>query len=169
MKLSAYFKGKRVKLRSPLAPDAISKSINAKSGSIFWLFGEGVTGWAAMGWVRLRYRSGYFEYNAKPVLVGRIRDDLGGSILDLRYRAPLFSYLLFLLWYGFLISFCYAAALNMRDAESVASGLIPIAFAVIFMLIPVGMNAVGTMNADSELDWLLNFLNETAETTLMPD
>ena len=47
----------------------------------------------------LRNVSSSLEYNAKPLLAGRLREARSGSLLTLRYRAPLWVYVFDLVWF----------------------------------------------------------------------
>ncbi len=88
MEFRKYFEGERIRLYSPLPAKIVAERVNAEAGSPFWPFKIGVVGRIWKGHVRLRLSSSPFEYNAKPVLAGRLVDRFGGSRFDLVYRAP---------------------------------------------------------------------------------
>jgi len=131
---------------------------------MFWPFSTGVLGGVWSGRIRLRSRTWLFEYNAKPVLSGRIRDADGGCTLDLRYRAPAWVYVFYLFWYASLISMGVAVlgGLVATDAgESEALG--PIAVVGVLLIAPIALHVFGTRHSDADLDELLSFLERFAE------
>jgi hypothetical protein len=94
LRLSDYFRGKRLTLATRLPPAEVERRIKDAAESIFYPFATGAVGWARYSVARLRYRRFFWlSYSAKPVLAGRIRAQGSGSRLDLNYRAPLLMYL----------------------------------------------------------------------------
>jgi hypothetical protein len=115
------------------------------------------------GHIRLRYRSFVFEYNAKPVLSGRIQDAPSGSTLDLRYRAPAWVYAFYLFWYLFLVFIAVALLANDWAAELTGRDkAMAVAIVAVFLVAPVGLHAVGTRRSDEELADLMDFLTLNA-------
>lgn len=164
MRLWDYFVGEPFRLRSPLAVRTVAKRINEAASSPLWPFTAGVAGGVWSGHIRLRYRSSIFEYNAKPVLSGRLEDAPSGSSLELRYRAPIWVYGFYVIWYFFL-ALVAAALLANGWAPGVPGGDKAMAIAIFLMLLvaPVGLHAVGTRRSEEELADLLDFLAEHAE------
>ena len=76
-------------LRSPLPPQAVAERVraNVKRWN-FAPFYSGPVGGFWFGRLRLRWVASFFEYNAKPVLVGTIDAAATGSVLNLAYRGP---------------------------------------------------------------------------------
>ncbi len=164
MRLSDYFLGEEVRLRSPLAAKDLAGRVNRAAGFAFSPFRTGVVGYIWWGHVRLRYRSSFAEYNAKPILAGRVFDSPRGSELRLRYRAPAWVYIFFPLWYFVLLSLGVGISIGGFDPD-VANGA-KAAFAatlVAFLFVPLLFHAFGTRNSEEELAALVEFLVEHAE------
>ena len=164
MRLRDQFAGQRFRLNSSLPGRTVAERINHGAGSALWPFTTGVVGGVRSGHIRLRYRSSLFEYNAKPVLAGRIRETPRGSSLDLCYRAPIWLYVFFLFWYFFL-AFAAVGFLANAWAPRVTGADNALAAAVLAVLLaaPVGLQAVGTRHSEEELSKLLDFLFQYAE------
>jgi hypothetical protein len=172
MRLKDYFIGIPIRLRSPLSAEAVAERINNSAGSIFWPFNFGVVGWARFGRISLRYRSSIFEYNAKPLLVGGLRDESLGAVLALRYRAPGPIYVFYLFWYSFLtlVGLLLIGTIGQRNPDQTGADLAIVCIGLIFMLIfPVGMHYFGTRNWHEELSDLLDFLASEAEAYPSPN
>lgn len=164
MKLRDYFAGVPLRLHSSIGSDVVAERIGSAAGSSFSPFSTGVVGGVWSGHVRLRYRSSPFEYNAKPVLSGRLLDAPSGSCLELRYRAPVWVYGFYLFWYLFL--FFFAATLSMGHwAPEVTAGdkMTIVAMLVGFVIAPLLLHAFGTRGSETELNSLLDFLSQHAE------
>jgi hypothetical protein len=164
MRLRDYFVGKSFCLQSPLSPRTVAERINAAAGSTLWPFNDGVVGGVRLGSVRLRFRSSFAEYNAKPVLAGRLREGRSGSVLSLRYRAPYAAHLFDIVWYGGLALLALGLVfgevnpdLTWGDWALLCAGY------VAFLVAPVVLHYFGTRNSDAELTYLLDFLAEHAE------
>ncbi|HEX8214123.1 MAG TPA: hypothetical protein VF582_01480 [Allosphingosinicella sp.] len=143
---------------------AVAERINDAAGSTLWPFTTGVVGGVRSSHIRLRYRSSLFEYNAKSVLSGRLQDAPGGSSLELRYRAPLWVYGFYLLWYLFL-TFVVAGLIRNGWASGVTGGnkAMTIGIFAILLVAPLGLHAVGTRRSEEELADLLDFLSQHVE------
>jgi hypothetical protein len=170
MRLTDYFAGQEVRLRSPLSAQAAAERIGeAASNSIFRRgpfspFRTGVVGrvwWG--GHVRLRYRRP-IDYSAKPILAGRILDAPPGSELRLRYRAPAGMYVFYPLWYFVLVGM--AMGFSSGGFEPGISGpdkMMTAGIFVAFALVPPIFHAFGTWRSEEELAALIAFLSEHAE------
>jgi hypothetical protein len=160
MRLRDYFVGQPVLLNSLHSPRIVAERINAAAGSIFSPFKRGVVGGVWLGRIRLRFVSSFGEYNAKPVLAGRLREAPTGSILVLRYRAPIRVYLFHVVWYSILL----LVALAFLAGEIKSTGFAP-AFLVpaTLLIFPLVLHYAGTRNSAEELDYLLDFLAEQAD------
>lgn len=157
-----------MRLISPLDHRTVQAAITANTQAPFWPFATGAVGWARMGWVRLGYKSGFFDYNAKPVLVGRVEADMGRTVLDLRYRAPLKVYGFLVLWFLFMIlpwRILSDAASHSLSLETVGWEL---GFFLLYLLAPLGVHWFGTLDADQELELLLEFLRQHAKAVPAP-
>jgi len=164
MHLTDYFAGQSFRLCSPLSVRTATERINEAAGSVLWPFNTGVVGYAWSGHIRLRYRSSPLEYNAKPVLAGRLQDAPGGSRLELRYRAPLWVYGFYLVWYLF-ITLVVVGLVSNGWAPGVASGDKAMGLGIIAALFvaPLGLHALGTRRSAEELAELLDFLSAQVE------
>jgi len=159
MRLRDYFEGIPVHLHVQASSQVVADRINGAAGSTFWPFNTGVVGGVWLGRVRLRFRSSFAEYNAKPVLAGIIRDTSTGSELFLSYRAPAFSYLFFPFWYLILGFFAVLFLFGQTEPPSSAGDNAMLIFILGLMFIaPLAMHYFGTRNADDELSQLLDFL-----------
>jgi hypothetical protein len=165
MRLADYFFGVRRQLHSPAPPRIIADRINAAAGSALWPFTSGVVGGVWLGHLRLRFRTSLFEYNAKPVLVGRVRETPSGSCLHLNYRAPAWVYAFDLVWYGFL-GFVVLLMLGQVGARNpdLQAGELFTAWAILILLLiaPLVMHYLGTRRSNEDLECLLEFLSRQA-------
>lgn len=163
MHLRDYLSGKLFRLHSPLAARTIARQINKAAGSALWPFATGVVGGVWSGHVRLRYRSSLFEYNAKPVLAGRLKETPSGSNLNLRYRAPAWVYVFYLVWYLIIVLLIIGLLTNgwFRQVAGGDKAMIISIFAVL-LIAPVALNALGTRRSDEELADMLEFLAQHA-------
>lgn len=132
---------------------------------MLWPLSSGVVGGVWFGNVRLRYRRSPFEYNAKPVLTGRLRDSVSGSRLELRYRAPLLVYVFYIAWYLILTLFVAALIGNGLAPEITANKATAVGTIGLLLVGPIALHAVGTRRSDEELDDLLDFISEHIEAT----
>lgn len=164
MRLRDYFAGESFRLRSPMSAPTVAERINEAAGSAFWPFTKGVVGGVWSGHIRLRYRSSLFEYNAKPVLSGSLQNAPSGSSLELRYRAPLWVYGFYLVWYLFL-ALVVAWLIGNGWAPELTGGDRAMALGIIAILLiaPLGLHAVGTRRSEEELGSLLDFLFQHVE------
>ena len=164
MHLREYFAGQRCRLLSPLSVRTVSERINRAAGSAVWPFTTGIVGGVWSGHIRLRYRSSLFEYNAKPVLSGRLRDVPSGSSLELRYRAPLWVYGFYLFWY-LLLTVGVVGLIGGGWAPEVTRGEKAMVMGIFAALLvaPLALHAFGTRRSAEELAELLDFLSEQAQ------
>jgi hypothetical protein len=164
MRLKDYFAGERFRLRSSLSARTVAERINEAAGSALWPFTTGIVGGVWAGHVRLRYRSSIFEYNAKPVLSGRLQDAPTGSSLDLRYRAPVWVYAFYVVWYLFLAFVAVGLLANGWAPEVTGSDkAMAVAIFAVLLVAPVGLHAFGTRRSDEELADLMDFLAQHAQ------
>ena len=128
-------------------------------------FRTGPAGGIFFGRVRLRYQSSPFEYNAKPILAGRIDPVSNGSLLRLTYRGRTWFRLFFVFWYLFLAIF--AAVLLTVGTDPPLHGterLFPVVIIGGLAIVPMFMHVIGTRRSEEELDELIDFLRHVAET-----
>lgn len=169
MLLRDYFVGQPVRLQSSHSPRVVAERINSGAASIFWPFHwDAVVGGVWLGRIRLRFVNSPFEYNAKPLLAGRLCETSSGSILKLRYRAPAWIYAFALFWYcalGLLILMALGQ-FGERNPD-LTSGDTAFTWAIILALVvtPIAFHYFGTRNANKELGYLLDFLAERADAT----
>jgi hypothetical protein len=171
MRLTDYFAGQEVGLRSPLPAREVAERITAAaSGSIlrhglFAAFRTGVVGriwWG--GHVRLRFRSSILMYGAKPVLAGRLLDTPPGSQLRLRYRAPAQMYVFYPFWYLVLAGLAIGFSSGGFDPEiSGGDKMIFAGMLVAFFFQPLIFHAIGTRNSEKEFADMVAFLAENAQ------
>lgn len=168
MRLRDYFVGQPVRLKTLHSPQIVAERINASAGSIFWPFNSGVVGGVRLGRVRLRFVSSFMEYNAKPVLVGRLREGPSGSTLTLRYRAPAWIYFFDLIWYSFLgvVILMMLGQVGERNPDLNGGDFAFVSVVLIaLLLVPLVLHYVGTRKASEELGYLLDFLAQHANAT----
>ena len=164
MRLRDYFRGYSLVMQSRLRRAELERRINAATLSVWRPFQTGVGGWVHFGRIRLRYRTRFIEYNAAPILAGRIDDEFGIVRLRLRYRAPLPIYPFFAFWYAFLtfilVTFVAGggASGSSGDENAIFIGMI-----VFLLLLPMGMHYAFTRRADANFDRIVKFLEDAAE------
>jgi hypothetical protein len=164
MRFRDYFLGQRVLLRSPLKPADVVCRINGAAKSSWWPFNLGVIGGIRFGRVRLRYASSPFEYNAKPLLLGRIDEAIPGSVLRLTYRGPRWSLLFDLFWYGLLATIAVVFLTTGLDPPATGSDTFFVVLGFVGMAaLPAIMHLVGTRRSDEELVELISFLADTVD------
>jgi len=166
MNLRDYFIGQEIELRSPLMPEQIEQGIKDALRRP-WLsrpFQIGPAGGIWLGRIRLRYQSSFFEYNAKPILIGRVERTPTGSTLRLVYRGRTWFRAFFLFWYVFLaIILTTFAILGTDPPLHGAERLFPFAIMVALAVFPFILHAIGTRNSDDDLDELIVFLGQVAD------
>ncbi|MBS0476372.1 MAG: hypothetical protein JSR28_14665 [Proteobacteria bacterium] len=163
MKIADYFFGIPLQLRSSSEPLVVAARINAAAGSMFWPFNTGIVGGVWSGHLRLRYCSSIFEYNAKPVLAGRVIPTTNGSLLKLRYRAPVWIYGFYVIWYFSLVFFSASFASGTWEPDfTTGDKSATILILGGLSLTPLALHAIGTHNSKKELDSILDFLSRMA-------
>jgi hypothetical protein len=159
MKLNEYYDGISLEGYSPLSQAECEARIAAAAKSQFNPFAFGTIGWARRGKIYLRRRS-WFEYNAKPVLTGRLEPDGSGCRASLRFRGPLWARIFHVFWYVFLSLIFIGVLAHPADKNSVKVAGLMIAF---LGAAPLVIHYLGTLGAMRELDELLRFLRATAQ------
>lgn len=166
MKLRDYYFGKPVTLHSPLRPDEIAERIKAQTKVSWWMrpFQTGPVGGVRWGRLRLRYFNSPFQYNAKPLLIGRMESTMTGTVMRLVYRGDTWSRVFFLLWYVFMavIAMFFLAA-GFDPPLHGAEKLFPLAVLALLAVTPIIMHAIGTSRSDEDLAELIDFLERVAQ------
>ena len=164
MRLRDYYFGQEVRLTSRHAPRIVAERINAAAASSYWPFHtDAVVGGIRLGRLRLRFVRSPFEYNAKPVLAGRLREIRSGSLLMLRYRAPFLVYVFDVVWFCFwgMVILAMLGQFGERNPDLTKTELTLIWASLLAMLVtPLALHYVGTRKSDEELGYLLDFLAE---------
>jgi len=163
MGLIDYFAGKHFRLYSPLPRQVVVERLNGAASWTAMPVSNNIVGGMLWGRLRVRYRRSLFEYNMKPVLSGRIEASSTGSILYLRYGAPIFAYIFYGFWYFFALSM--VMTFFEGDKVTMSAGNNATIFAL-FFLSPIGGHAFGTRHADEELESLIEFVARNAQTAL---
>ncbi|MFN2099111.1 hypothetical protein [Altererythrobacter sp. MF3-039] len=166
MNLIDYFRGRRLLLRSPLSKEEAKRRINAASGPPFWPFRSGVRGRVWGEHLRLSYTDFWLiDYNAKPILAGRLHNALGSCELFVNFRAPAFAYVFFGFWYLFLACMFLASG----GLFSQTAGGPPLLFISVFLLAPLAMHYGFTRHSEDNLESLLLFLQNEAEFSVVEE
>jgi len=160
MNLIDYFIGRRIVLRSPLSPGEAKARINDAAPLVLWPWSVGVSGRIVGHHLRLSYRAGLMDYNAKPVLAGRVEDNLGSTILRAKYRAPVFVYLFFPFWYGMLLLMAASLVAAYLGNSLEPEGWIGFPILCLFAVMPIGLHYLFNRNADDELEEIILFLED---------
>jgi hypothetical protein len=155
MRLDRYFLGVRLRLHSPLPPELLAEHINRAASSSFNPFADGVVGGVRFRRMRLGFQGGIFEYNAKPILSGSVRAISSGTELRLEYGAPTWARVFFAVWYVVL------------GAIAVSTAADPML--MIFLVAPIVLTVLGTLDADDRLESLLMFLFDEAQASSQMD
>lgn len=166
MRLADYFFGVRRQLQSPASARIVADRINEAASSSLWPFTTGVVGGVWSGHLRLRFRTSFLEFNAKPVLTGRLRETPSGSCLDLNYRAPAWVYAFYLAWYLSLgsVILLMLGAIGVRNTDLQGGELASVWAGLILLLIaPLMFHYLGTRRSDDDLERLLDFLAQQAD------
>lgn len=164
MRLRDYFAGQRIVLTSPLSIEEVQTRINAATPVSYWPFANGVRGKAWMGRVRLSYTGlWFFDYNAKPVLAGTLSNRFGRTLLEANYRAPVFAYLFFAMWYLILIIIGATLFSAWLDDDLKPGGFFSLPLFGISVAAPLFMHYVFTRRADEELEAIIDLLATEAE------
>ena|SRR5947209_1871969 len=166
MNIRDYYIGERIALRSRLMPEQVEQRIRDAVKRPWWArpFQTGPAGGIWFGRIRLRYRSSLFEYNAKPILIGRVERTATGSVLRLVYRGRTWFRAFFLFWYAFLaILLITFATVGTDPPLQGAERLFPFAIILPMALFPFILHAIGTRNSDDELAELIEFLERATE------
>lgn len=164
MKLFDYFVGQSVILTSRLSRAEVAQRINAATPPWYWPFANGVRGKAWLGQVRLSYTDlWFFHYNAQPVLAGRLLDELGGTRLQAKFRAPLFAYVFFAFWYFVLTSLAIILFLAWLNDTLEPGGWISFPIIGVMLATPLIMHFAFTRKSDEDLNAVLVFLSKEAE------
>ena len=149
MKLSSYLLGQKVVLRSPLPSSSCTAKINAAIQNEPWALTTKIGGGISGTRLRLFYRTGPFARVGKPILMGRIEEAMGATMITGSYRAPLLAHAFLIFWY---------AMLGIMVANSAMSFPVFCLFAVV----PFFRHFIFHRNADAELAEILAFLRERA-------
>ncbi|MFM5895225.1 MAG: hypothetical protein ACKOQM_12455 [Novosphingobium sp.] len=158
--------GRELELYSPLRPDELRDRINGSTGSMFWPFQvHKIVGGISLGWMRLRYQSSPFEYNAKPVLSGRMQADLSGTRIRARFGASATTKLFFVFWYSVLA--IIMVSLGAQPRMQPGQEPVPWPFILIFVILPAAMHLLLTRNASRDLERILRFLAEQGQITVV--
>ncbi|MXO91217.1 hypothetical protein GRI41_10310 [Altererythrobacter aquaemixtae] len=164
MKLFDYFVGQSVVLISRLPLADVEQRINDATPPWYWPFADGVRGWAWFGRVRLSYTvAWFFDYGAKPVLAGRLVDELGATRLQAKYRAPASAYIFYAMWYFVLTSTVISLLASWFDDKLEPGGWTLLPFIGIMLAAPLVMHFVFTRKSEDDLDAVLVFLANEAE------
>ena len=163
MKLRDYFLGQRVRLRSSLSKDEVAERIKKGIGQGWWPLANGIKGGVFADRMRLRYvETWLFAYNAQPILVGKLQDNLGSCEFTATFRAPAFTYIFFAVWYLFL-GLIILGLIGVGMTRGIEPNFIPFLFSlVLFLAAPVAMHYVFTRNSDRDLQTMLAWLEREA-------
>ena len=163
MKLSEYFKGQKVIARSSLSPGEVKARINEATPLVPWPWTVGISGRVVGRSVRMNYRTGLIDYNAKPVLAGRLHDDLGATRLEAKFRAPAFAYLFFPFWYFVLLMMGSVMLMSAPSDHSEPEAWIFFPMLCLFAIAPIVMHYLFNRNSADQLEEILLFLGNTAD------
>ena len=170
MRLRDYFIGQSVRLTSHHSPRVVAERVNSAAKSSLWPFhSDAVVGGIWLGRLRLRYVTSPMEYNAKPVLTGRLYEARSGSILELRYRAPSWTYFFYLFWVCALgvVILLMLGLVGERNPDLTPGDLVFIWTTLLGLLAaPFALHYIGTRKSDEELGYLLDFLGEHIDAKL---
>ena len=159
MGLKDFFLGQAVWLRSPMPARTVTERVNKAAGSMLLPVDNGVVGGVWSRHIRLKYRSSILEFNAKPVLSGRIEDTASGSSMKLRYRAPFWAQGFYALPYLFLtLSIVGISAGGWASNDT---------YGIVALLLvgPRALHALGTRRSQDELAALIDFLEQEVGAT----
>jgi hypothetical protein len=166
MRLSDYFDGIPVELRSPKSFDSAIAAINDAARSPFSLFATDVVGRVRGNRIRLRCRLSIFSYNYGPLLAGKIERSPSGSLLLMKFRAPIPAYFFFPSWYFFLCGVTLGFLASPMKADPnfpIDHGIFVGVILSLFFALPIAMHYVFTRRSDEELGELIGFLRRTID------
>ncbi|RIV86684.1 hypothetical protein [Aurantiacibacter zhengii] len=160
MGIFEYFKGRRIRLESPLSPDEVAKRINRASGSRFNLFSRGIKGGVLRHHMNLFDQGTWpFSYNASPVLVGRLMDKDGGCAIDAKFRAPVWVYGFYIMWYLIVTLFVLIAVALVLEGRMTTEGWIIFPAMAFFSIAPVGLHYL-FVRGEQSLEGILQMLTD---------
>lgn len=163
MRFKDYLVGRKLVLFSRHSPAEVGERINGAAGSTISPFSFGVVGWARFGRVRLRVRSSLLDYNAKPMLVGKLVEDPAGTRFEARFGATLWMKAFVIYWYLFLAIFAVFSLIYgpFRGAEGEAI-YSPYLMLPVFAVAPLAMHYLFATGSEDELDTMVDFLAKEA-------
>ena len=103
------------------------------------------------------------DYNAKPVLAGRLHDDMGATRMDAKFRAPAFAYFFFIFWYSILLIMVSVMVILLTTGSWELEAWITFPILCLFAVMPIGMHYLFNRNAVDQLEEILVFLSNTAD------
>lgn len=163
MRLSDYYRGLPLNLRTPLPPDEVVRRIGTAVASPLRPFATGMIGYATLHRLHLRYRPSLFSYKAMPVLAGAIRAEQG-SLLLLKYRGHLATRLAFPFA---MVVVLLALSIVMASGAAADMPAWGIGLVFLFMLLavtlPLLIHAFLIRNAEANLEHLADFLRTTLD------
>ena len=168
MKFKDYFLGRTLVLSSPLPPGEVQSRIDKAAISSLLPFQFGTVGWSRLRAFRLRQRTSLIDYNAKPMLVGRLVEDRDGTRIEANFGATFWMKAFFVWWYAILVVFFVGAiALGPFQGEDGEAVYFPYLFIPLFAVSPLAMHYALTRGAEYDLEELLAFLEDVANARLV--
>lgn len=168
MRLADYYRGLPLNLRTALPPEEVARRIGGAISSPLRPFATGIIGHASPNRLRLRHRPSLFSYNAMPILAGPIRAERG-SLLLLKYRGHLATRLAFplaIVIVGLAVAMVLpSGALDDMPARAKALILFSMLGA---MLLPFLLHAFFIRNAETDLEYLADFLRTALDAKDVP-
>lgn len=164
MGLKDYFVGRRLVLISPLTASEVQARINDSAGSSVLPFSMGTVGWARFGRFRLRQRTSLFDYNAKPMLIGKMIGIPEGTRIEANFGATLWMKAFLVFWYAFLALWTVIAiATGPFEGNQGDLAYFPYLMVPLFAVMPIGMHYLFNHSAEKDLKVMLRFLDTAAK------
>ena len=167
MRIADYYFGQRIVLKSPHSVSEVTERINRATPYWFSIFSNGVKGGIWFTRLRLSHtRDWKFDYNAKPVLAGRVVSTFYGTELKACYRGPTFARLFFIFWYVVLTFVAGVLLIDWLDNALEPGGWLGLPVLVALLIFPVFLHKLGTRRSDEDLKAILAFLDDAAQFTV---
>lgn len=148
MTLREYLFGRRLVLRTLNREDQAIERIKRAAPSRFGFMNHGISGGMFFGRLRLAWDIPLFGNGFRPVFRGRFVERRGATELHTVYGAPPVLQAFLIVWYLFLIFFCFTALVIGITHDDGVGLLVMIGAALALAFFPIGLHLIFNAKAD---------------------